>query len=67
MSAGDTPPSPTAIQEQAMAAYPAQSPAELMLILTVLALSSGTTYTYLRRRQPQCMSKMIDRLLGFGG
>lgn len=51
VSASDTPPSPTAIQEQALAAYPAQSPAELMLILTILALSSGTTYTYLRRRQ----------------
>ena len=48
---GDAPPSPTAIQEQSAAAYPAQSPAQLMLILSVLALSSGATYTYLRRRQ----------------
>lgn len=47
---GDAPPSPTAIQEQSAAAYPAQSPAQLMFILSVLALSSGATYTYLRRR-----------------
>ena len=47
---GDAPPSPTAIQEQSMAAYPTQSPAELMLIMGVLVLSSGATYTYLRRR-----------------